>query len=370
MLQASRTRTLALLDAYATALGPQLTVSQAPQLNLPLWELGHVGWFQEFWIGRNRQRALGALADADAPRAASCLSGADAQYDSSHVPHDARWSLPLPDLMATRKYLAQVLDQTLELLAQTDAAAGLDDAAWYFFRLVLFHEDMHAEAAVYMAQALGIPLDEALVRRPSKLPVRTSQPLHVEACTWHLGWTGGGFAFDNELGAHPVALSAFQIDSQPVRWREFLDFVEDQQRPAPRYLRRDGGRWECQRFGQWQLLDLDATAVHLTYFEAQAWCQWAGRALPTEAQWECAAMNLPGFQWGEVWEWTASPFAPYPGFLAHPYRDYSQPWFDGRPVLRGASSATSPRMAHPRYRNYFTPERNDIHAGFRSCSPP
>jgi EgtB-related family protein len=82
-----------------------------------------------------------------------------------------------------------------------------------------------------------------------------------------------------------------------------------------------------------------------------------------------AALNRPdAFNWGQVWEWTASAFAPFTGFVAHPYRDYSRPWFDGRPVLRGASLATSPRMRHPKYRNYFTPERNDIYAGFRSCA--
>jgi EgtB-related family protein len=107
-------------------------------------------------------------------------------------------------------------------------------------------------------------------------------------------------------------------------------------------------------------------ACHLTAFEAEAWCRWAGRRLPTEAEWELAAQRAKGFAWGEVWEWTSSPFAPYPGFVAHPYVDYSRPWFDGRPVLKGACPATVPRMRHPKYRNYFTHERNDIMSGFRS----
>mgnify|MGYP006188903463 FL=1 len=107
-------------------------------------------------------------------------------------------------------------------------------------------------------------------------------------------------------------------------------------------------------------------ARHLSATEAQAWCRWAGRRLPTEAEWEVAAHTAPGFAWGAVWEWTASAFEPFPGFKPHPYLDYSQPWFDGRPVLKGASSATHPRMRHPTYRNYFPAARTDIFAGFRS----
>ena len=108
--------------------------------------------------------------------------------------------------------------------------------------------------------------------------------------------------------------------------------------------------------------------MHLSCDDAEAWCRWAGRRLPTEAEWECAALTQPAMRWGQVWEWTASGFEPYPGFVAHPYRDYSEPWFGSRRVLRGACVATAAIMVHPRYRNYFTPERCDIFAGFRSVA--
>lgn len=386
-LTLSRTRTLALLDAYEAALGPLLAVPCNPQLNPPLWEAGHMAWFQEFWLARNPQRRFGVQADPLAERSPALLPHADALYNSSVVAHDSRWHLALPDLPSTRSYLQATLDQTLALLA-TEVNS---DAALYFYRLALFHEDMHGEAAIYMAQALGITLPPALSGDQAARPGGPVQSLTLEAGDWMLGYAESGFAFDNELAPHSVPLGAYAIDDRPVSWRRYLPFVaaggyrDAQWWPGlgwqwlqagqggvllagPRYLRQGAKVWEQHRFGKWQALDLDAPACHLSYFEAQAWCRWAGRQLPTEAQWEQSAMTRPDFYWGEVWEWTASGFNPYPGFVAHPYLDYSAPWFGDRPVLRGASRATAERMVHPRYRNYFTPERNDIHAGFRSCA--
>jgi len=358
----SRARTLALLDAYATALGESLTIPCSPQLNPPRWEAGHIGWFQDYWIARNRQRAQGIACDPDHQRPAGRLAQADALYNSSKVAHSTRWQLDLPDLAATRAYLAEGLAETLTLLAATPET----DADLYFFRLVLFHEDMHGEAGIYMAQALDIPLPEALLGPESN--VSEAGALSVPAQIRTLGWRGDGFAFDNELTAHEVTVAAFEIDSEAVSWRRYLPFVEQTGAAPPRYLRRQDGGWQRCVFGRWEPLPLDAAAMHLRWNEAEAWCRWAGRRLPREAEWEIAALTHPEFRWGQVWEWTASRFDPYPGFVVHPYRDYSAPWFGDRYVLRGASRATNPRMAHPRFRNYFTPERNDLHNGFRSCA--
>lgn len=388
-LRHSRERTLALFAACESALGQELRVPCTAELNPPLWELGHIGWFADWWITRNPQREQGVAADplvARTPaRQARRGVDADALYNSSEVPHDSRWQLRLPDAGATRADLAECLQDTLTLLQQApDTDEGL-----YFFRLALFHEDMHAEAAVYMAQTLGFDPRDRSVRTPAADAPRPWPPrdLQIDAAHVRLGFDGPGFAFDNELGAHTVDVMDLHIDTHVVNWAQFLPFVESgsycqprfwsepgrawrqqQEKQVPRYLRQSAdGVWEQQRWGQWGPIDTMAPACHLSFFEAQAWCQWAGRRLPTEAEW-IAASTQGGFVWGRVWEWTASPFAPFAGFTPHPYRDYSQPWFDGRPVLKGASTATAARMVHRQYRNYFTPERNDIFAGFRSVA--
>jgi gamma-glutamyl hercynylcysteine S-oxide synthase len=156
-LQASRTDTLATFAAYETQL-PALQVPQQPTLNPPLWELGHIGWFQAWWIGRfpPHERARGAAADPQTPRTPALRADADTLYDSSRVPHTSRWHLPLPGADTTRAEIARTLDQTLSLLGRS---AG-DDAALYLYRLALLHEDMHHEAALYMAQALGLVIDD------------------------------------------------------------------------------------------------------------------------------------------------------------------------------------------------------------------
>jgi iron(II)-dependent oxidoreductase len=344
-----------LLDARARAaavtadidgerlLGPKLRI-----VNPPLWEIGHVAWFQEHWC--LRQRPGGGLADSILPRA-------DALYDSSAVAHDTRWDLPLPDLAATRAYGEAVLERVRERLAREPENASLR----YFVRLATFHEDMHAEAFLYTRQTLGY----AEPGLDASAPVLAAEDIEVEGGRFLLGAPpSADFVFDNEKWAHEVEVAPFRIARSPVTNAQFLAFVEDGG-VAPRYWKKEGGRWLERRFDRWRAPEWDAPVRHVSREEAQAYCAWARRRLPTEAEWECAGARLDQ---GQVWEWTASDFLPYPGFSADPYKDYSQPWFGTHKVLRGASFATPARLRRRCFRNFYTPDRADIFAGFRTCA--
>ena len=377
----AREYTISLLDDWA-AWREDFSVDGIPPPNLrhppcltiinpPLWELGHVAWFMEYWCRRYQGSAA-------APRP-SRLPDADRWYDSRHVPHDSRWLLDLPDWNATRRYLEDTLASALEALQQVpDTDAGL-----YFHRLALFHEDMHYEAFCYTQQTLAWPAADGLEALP---PTRD---IELAGGEFLMGSspTGKSFVFDNEKWAHPQRIAAFAISSQPTSNSDYLAFVEagGYRQPQwwseggrawlaatgqtmPRYWHRNEGRWQQRRFAQWLDLLPEQAVIHLTAHEAEAWCRWAGRRLPSEAEWEYAALRSNAFEWGkQVWEWTASPFAPYPGFSPDPYAEYAAPFFDTHRSVRGGSFATRNRMRNPRYRNYYEPHRDDIFVGFRSC---
>ena len=381
-LMDTRNQSLRWIAACEAALGgAAMRVPKHDEINPPLWEIGHVGWFQEYWTSRNLQRQRGVACDPRHARLGSILPHADRWYDSGQVAHATRWDLDLPDLQATRQYLVETLETTLDLLHRSPE----DDAALYFYRLALFHEEMHIEAFAILSQTLGF--DAGLLPKLASHGAR--EPLFFPATRWTLGREDSGFLFDNERGALEIAVPEFEIDAQPVSWAQYSEFVEDGGYDEARHWSPDGWQWvQAQgrrtprhveqmrhgvlqrRFGQALRTPLVQPAMHLSWFEADAWCRWAGRRLPVEVEWEVAAHEgaSRGFRWGEVWEWTASTFRPYPGFAPHPYVEYSQPWFGTHKVLRGASFATRASLHSPTYRNFYRPERDDMFAGFRSCA--
>ena len=388
-LMDARNHTLHLAGQLADRLEVSgFVVPVLPELDPPLWLLGHTGWFQEWWIARNMHRQRGTRADPFATRLPSIETGADAWWSDSQLPHDQRWSPALPGFGHVKSYLLATLETTLELLEKTPDT----DDALYFFRLALFHEDMQGEALVVMAQTLGVPL---LIDVPGAMVARG--PLLVPAAPCSMGSApGDGFCFDNERPVFQVAVPEFEIDAQPVGWAQFVEFVDDggydradcwhpdgwtwlqgqsgsDRGRAPRYVDQIGvasGAVMQTRFGTARRMLGTQPAMHVTWWEADAWCRWAGRRLPAEVEWELAARTAGrrGFRWGSVWEWTGSTARPYPGFSADPWRAYSEPCFGSHKVLRGASFATRERMKNPVFRYFLPPHCDHVFAGFRSCA--
>jgi len=399
-------------------IGPHLDI-----VNPPLWEIGHVAWFQEKWTLRHlRQRK-------------PILEGVDSLYDSAAISHDTRWDLALPRRDKTLGYMQQVLAGVISGIE----GVTLDQNQEYFHLLPLYHEYMHSEALTYTRQTLAYPAPELRVAH-SKGPSGAG-PLIGDAelpgGRFYLGaLPDEPFVFDNEKWAYPVDIAPFKIARAAVSNAEFAEFVEaggyaretywspagwDWRTGAkaehPVYWERgEGGRWRRRHFDQWVPLEDHLPVIHLNWYEADAFCRWAGRRLPTEAEWEMAASgpgigSRPGptksrFPWGDdeptaeranldwramgcipvgalpggdsvygcrqmignVWEWTADDFKPYPGFVVDPYKEYSVPWFGDHKVLRGGCWTTRPGLIRNSWRNFYKPDRRDVLAGFRTCA--
>jgi len=435
-LTETRAHTLALVDDLndEQLIGPRLQI-----VNPLCWEIAHLAWFQEFWVLRHLS--------GEPP----LLKQGDELYDSARVAHDTRWDLPLPERDKTLDYMARVLDRVIEQASYE--SRSLKDAECYdqeyFLNLVLLHEQMHDEAITYTRQTLGYPPPVIHVANKVRV-VPQDQPLTQtnNEVTGDAEISGGkftlgsapesGFAFDNEEVAHEIELAQFSISKTAVTNGEFKNFVEDNgykrsevwsaegwnwrttvSAEHPVYWRRDRkDRWLRRSFDEWITLDARLPVIHVNWHEANAYCHWAARRLPTEGEWEMAASAEPSangqdltehkrrYPWGDdssmveranldwrvmgcvpvdalpagdsvfgcrqmignVWEWTASDFKPYPGFIAGPYKDYSAPWFGDHKVLRGGCWVTRSRLIHNSYRNFYPPDRRDVWAGFRTCA--
>ena len=351
-LRDSRARTRARLDDLSDA---QWQVPQQAGVNPPAWELTHLAWFAEFWIlrGPHRVGADGFVHAAQPPR----IAGPDELFDSARLPHAARWTTPMPSRDEVWRRLDAQLEACLAALP-----AGDEDEALYFHRLALFHEDMHGEAFVWLRAALGYPAPPGAGLEP--LPALA--PIAMTGGDVNIGWPAErrGFAFDNEGPPKTLRLSDYEIDAVPVSCGQYLRFVEAGG-PPPERWRKAGDGWQQRWFDRWLPLDPAQPVIHVSAHEAEAYCRWAGRRLPSAAEWEHAAERI---HWGQgVWEWTADAFAPYPGFAPGPYQDYSAPWFGDHRELRGGAFATHERLHDKRYRNFFQPVRSDVFAGFRTA---
>ena len=394
-LMDARNHTLHVVDQFESTLAAaDFVPPNFVDLPPPLWTAGHVGWFQEWWIARNLQRHAGAMADPTSTRLASIDPQSDLSWgDASPV---NRWGVSLPSMVATKGYLLNTLEATLELLEK----APDTDAALYFYRMALFHEDMQGERLITLAQAMGVALQLPL---PGPMPAR--DPILVPAVRWKMGFDNEagletGFAYDNEQPTFEVAAPEFEIDAQAVNWAQFVEFVDDSGYDRPELWHPDGWAWlqgraadssldggrrgpryvdqigvasgavMQTRFGKPMRMLGNQPVTHVTWWEADAWCRWAGRRLPAEVEWEIAAQTAirRGWRWGDVWEWTGTTFRGYPGFKAGPWRDYSEPFFGTHKVLRGGSFATRARMKSPIFRNLAPADQDSLFCGFRSCA--
>ena len=376
---------LALIDARNHSLRWAAAFESAPAGSAPLlWELGRLGWFQEYWIARNVQRQRGERCDATRPKLASILPDADALFGADAAPRARRGAPARPDLQTVRQYLVDTLETPLELL---DGAAD-DDDALYFYRLALLREDACVERFAVLSQTLGF--DTGLLAPLPNRPLR--EPLLFPATRFLLGSAPGGLVPDRERWAHEVALPEFEIDAQAVSWAQYGEFVEDggyddrrhwsdagwawvqaQGRRTPRYVDQMRQGVLQQRFGRLVRVPLALPALHVGWFEADAWCRWAGRRLPGEAEWEAAALQgaTRGFRWGEVREWTAGTPRPYPGAGAESPGQAAESVARGGQlarVLRGASFATRGRLRHEKARHAAAPGDDEGFCGFRSCA--
>lgn len=355
-----------------------------------LW-LGRLGWFQEAWIARNVQRRRGRACDPQAARLASIDPDADALWDPRQTRPSGHPGPDRPNPEAVRRYLVDTLEVTLDLLQQHPQ----DDDSLYFFRLALFHEDEQAERLLELAQALGLALPQQAW--PPLQPRAAAIPLPGGAQT--LGWRDDepGFTFEADRGRVDLRVHGGEIDAAPVTWQQYLEFIQDggyderrwwsdagwhwrcaQDRRAPRHAQAGGGAVILSRGGRPTRVALQQPVLQVSAHEAQAWCRWAGRCLPTEAQWQAAALQLGprGFRWGACWEWTADrlaerpatdpapapPGEPAPGHPQH----LGEAW--GRHVvLRGGSLWARRRLVHPRRRWHAAPQSDHRMVGFRSC---
>jgi ergothioneine biosynthesis protein EgtB len=336
------------------------------------WHLGHIAFTEALWL-------LGGAVTTPALARAFAVDGL-AKSERTGI----------PDPSDVLDYLARVRQATLVRLA--DPAAAIDFALW---RFVLQHEAQHAETASFL---------HALATRGAASDSVTpdTRPLDyvtVPGARADIGHDDAG-ALDNERGAHTVEVRAFRLARHPVTQAQFAAFIADGGYRRRALWSDAGWAWRAaeavERPFHWRANAPDHPAAGVSAHEAEAFCRWAGARLPTEFEWEHAARglvvtadsgNLGGVQsgttpvgrfargrsadgaddlFGNVWEWTASDFAPYPGFRAWPYEGYSQAWFDGRHrVLRGGSWATRIFVLRPSFRNWYVPETRQIFAGFR-----
>jgi len=404
----------------------ELTRQHSPLMSPLVWDLAHIGNQEELWLLRR-------LAD----RPALLPPGIDELYDAFRHPRADRPSLPLLDPTQARRYVAEVRGRVSDLLESTPLAgppvtfkdALLDEG--FAFAMIAQHEQQHVETMLATHQLrVGPPALTAPPAPHRPVPALPTEVL-IPAGDFEMGTDLDPWALDNERPAHRVHVPAFALDSTPVTNAAYAQFIAAGGYTDPRWWHPDGWvhvqaaglvapqfwvpngpDWSVLRFGETLPVHPDEPVQHVCWYEADAYARWAGRRLPTEAEWEKAARHDPvtgrsrRYPWGDaepdeqrsnlggrhlgpatvgaypegasaygvhqligdVWEWTSSDFGGYPGFVAFPYKEYSEVFFGpGYKVLRGGAWAVDPVACRGTFRNWDHPIRRQIFAGFRTA---
>jgi len=428
-LARARARTLGLLEGLDDA---QQRCQVSPLMSPFVWDLAHIGNYEELWL----------LRELDGRPALD--PALDDLYNAFEHPRWQRPSLPILGPVDARSYLREVRAEVLDLLDRIDLHDPCPELQrdGFVYGMVLQHEHQHDETVLATRQLLseqtGIPFSPGLAGgRPSTDAIDvTSLPEMrlVDGGSFVMGTSNHPWAYDNERGAHAVDVAPFLIDTTPVTNRHYGDFIaaggydderlwtpagwswrQEEDLRAPQFWHGAGGDdWTILRFGRQLDLahHLEEPVQHVCWYEADAYCRWIGKRLPTEAEWEKAATWDPAtaaaqlWPWGQgeptveranlgqrgdgplpvgahptgmspsgclamigdVWEWTSSDFVPYPGFTPWPYREYSEVfWGSEYKVLRGGAWSADPVATRSTFRNWDYPIRRQIFAGFRGA---
>jgi len=418
LLQEARARTLQLIETVSEA---DLRAQHDPLMGPILWDLGHIGHFEELWLDRNLD---GKVEFVEMP----------GMYNPFEHPRRVRGALPLPTLGATLDSMTEIRERVLERLARVDLES--EDPllrGGYVYQMVLQHEYQHNETMLQTLQLkAGAPYTPATRREPPPVALPNgsrAEMVRVDVSNATVGTEDRLWSYDNERPRHVVDLSPFWIDRTPVTNEAYLAFIDDggyrrrelwsdagrtwldeSKAEAPKYWTREHDSWLCRSMDRVSSPELTAPVIHVCYHEAEAFARWAGKRLPTEAEWEVAASRDPSagvsleYPWGarapnasdanldqltfgvapvdayganvsplgcygmlgDVWEWTSTDFDGYPGFEPFPYAEYSQVFFGTEhKVLRGGSWATRWGAIRNTFRNWDYPIRRQIFSGFR-----
>lgn len=398
---------------------PDLTAQHSPLMSPLVWDLAHIGNQEEQWL----LRTVGGQ-EAIRPEI-------DGIYDAFEHPRSERPTLPLLSPAESRRYAAEVRGRVLDILEGSALHGTRLTEAGFAFGMIAQHEQQHDETMLITHQLRKGPT-ALTAPDPAPAPLFTGPAeVMVPGGPFTMGTSDEPWALDNERPAHRREVDAFYIDTTPVTNAEYQAFIDDggyenerwwapagwahirqHSIQAPLFWSRDGKQWLRRRFGVTEVVPRDEPVVHVCWYEADAYARWAGRRLPTEAEWEKAARHDPAgnrstrYPWGDadpapehanlgqrhlrpapagsypqgesplgvrqligdVWEWTASDFEPYPGFQAFPYKEYSEVFFGpDHKVLRGGSFAVDAVACRGTFRNWDYPIRRQIFSGFRTA---